>query len=116
MLKLHIKLLGDDNLDIIVNGIKKDNEYRYMENNISVTVKIDNNKLYIDRICNEYTINLVFDKNNKTKSTYNVFGGTKNFILDTITNKLKISDNKIDLEYVLEGNKFKYLLEVEHEG
>ena len=28
----------------------------------------------------------------------------------------KISDNKIELEYSLEGNKFKYLLEVVHEG
>ena len=57
-----------------------------------------------------------FDKNCNTESTYTVFGGTKKFILNTITNKLKISDNKIELEYSLEGNKFKYLLEVVHEG
>ncbi len=116
MAKLHIKLVGDDNLDINVSGIKNKNKYKYMENNISVTVKTDNDKLYIDRICNEYSINLVFDKNNNTESTYTVFGGTKKFILNTITNKLKINDNKIELEYEIEGNKFKYLLEVVHEG
>ena len=87
-----------------------------MENNISVTVKTDNDKLYINRTCNEYSINLAFDKMKKTKSTYTVFGGTKNFSLDTITNKLKINDNKIELEYEIEGNIFKYLLEVVHEG
>ena len=116
MAKLHIKLIGDDNLDINVSGIKNKNKYKYTENNISVTVMADNDRLYIDRICNEYTINLVFDKNCNTESTYTVFGGTKKFILNTITNKLKISDNKIELEYSLEGNKFKYLLEVVHEG
>ena len=37
----------------------------------------------------------------------------KVFKLDTITKKLSISDNKILIEYVLEGNKFKYTLEME---
>ena len=116
MVKLHIKLIGDDNLDINVSGIKNKNKYKYMENNISVIVKTDNDKLYIDRICNEYTINLVFDKNNETESTYTVFGGTKKFILNTKTDKLKISDDKIEVEYKIDENKFKYLLEVVHEG
>ena len=116
MAKLHIKLIGDDNLDINVSGIKNKNKYKYMENNISVIVKTDNDKLYIDRICNEYTINLVFDKNNETESTYTVFGGTKKFILNTKTDKLKISDDKIEVEYKIDENKFKYLLEVVHEG
>lgn len=116
MVKLHIKLIGDDNLDIIVNGIKNKNTYKYMENNIKVFVKTDNDRLYIDRICNEYTINLVFDKKKEIESTYTVFGGTKKFILNTKTNKLKINDNKIELEYKVEENKFKYLLEVVHEG
>ena len=35
MAKLHIKLVGDDNLDINVSGIKNKNKYKYMENNIS---------------------------------------------------------------------------------
>ena len=115
-MKLHIKLIGDDDIDIIVDGKKKNNTYFYIENNIKVSVKYNNKKLYIDRKCNDYTINLVFENNKDTDSTYTVFGGSKKFILNTHTNKLKVSKDKIELEYILEGNKFKYLLEVVYEG
>ena len=115
-MKLHIKLIGDDDIDIIVDGKKKNNTYLYIENNIKVSVKYNNKKLYIDRKCNDYTINLVFEKNKDTDSTYTVFGGIKKFTLNTHTNKLNVSDDKIELEYILEGNKFKYLLEVVYEG
>ena len=115
-MKLHIKLIGEDNLDIIVDGIKKNNTYKYMENNIEVFVKYNNNKLYIDRKSSDYTINLVFEEGNNTNSTYTVFGGIKKFILNTRTDKLNISDDKIELEYKVDDNKFKYLLEVVYEG
>lgn len=115
-MKLHIKLIGDENLDIIVDGKKNKNTYLYIENNIKVSVKYNNKKLYIDRKCNDYTINLVFENNKDTNSTYTVFGGMKKFILNTHTSKLNVSKDKIELEYILEGNKFKYLLEVVYEG
>lgn len=115
-MKLHIKLIGDDDIDIIVDGKKKNNTYTYMENNIKVFVKYNNKKLFINRKCNDYSINLVFEENKDTNSSYTVFGGVKKFILNTHTNMLNISDNKIELEYILEGNKFNYLLEVVYEG
>ena len=115
-MKLHIKIIGDDDIDIIVDGKKKNNEYKYIENNINVSVKYNNKKLYIDRKYNDYTINLVFENKKDTDSTYTVFGGSKKFILNTHTNKLNVSNDKIELEYILEGNKFKYLLEVVYEG
>ena len=65
------------------------------------------------RECNEYKINIIFEKNKKTISTYQVFGGSKIFDLETITKKLKIEDNKIEINYELEGNAFKYVLEME---
>ena len=115
-MKLHIKLIGDEDIDIIVDGKKKNNVYKYIENNINVSVKYNNKKLYIDRKCNDYTINLVFENKKDTNSTYTVYGGSKIFTLNTHTNKLNVSDDKIELEYILEGNKFKYLLEVVYEG
>ena len=41
-MKLHIKIIGDDDIDIIVDGKKKNNEYKYIENNINVSVKYNN--------------------------------------------------------------------------
>ena len=113
---LHVLLTGEDNIDITTNGIKTKNTYKYKEKDILVNVKVEKDILYINRKCNDYEINLVFKENNNTISTYTVFGGLKKFNLETKTNKLKISKDRIELEYVIEDSKFKYLLEVTHEG
>jgi len=116
---LKASLISDEeNLNIQTSGIKTNNKIVYKENNITVTILIFNNKIEMNRTCNEYKINLIFEKNKITTSKYNVFGMPKEFLLETKTNKLIIEDNKIDLNYNLEGNNFKYSLvwEVSHEN
>jgi uncharacterized beta-barrel protein YwiB (DUF1934 family) len=118
-INLKAKLISDEeNLNIDVSGIKTNNKIVYKENNITVTILILNNRIEMSRTCNEYKINLVFEKDKKTISTYQVFGMPKTFDLETITKKINLDDNQIDLEYELEGNKFKYSLiwEVRHEN
>jgi len=113
-INLKASLVSDEeNLNIETSGIKKENKIVYKENNITVTILIFNNKIEMNRTCNEYKINLVFEKNKKTISKYNVFGMPKEFLLETETNKLEITDNEIIINYNLEGNKFSYHLEVE---
>lgn len=111
---LTAKLISEEeNLNIKISGIKTKNKIIYKENNITVTILIFNNKIEMNRTCNEYKINLIFEKNKKTISTYQVFGVSKVFDLETNTNKLIIKDNSIELNYELEGNKFSYILEME---
>lgn len=112
MIKLHIMLKGEENLDFITDGIKKNNKITYKENNILVSVNILKNKIKMNRKCSEYEINLLFDKNKDTISTYSVFGGLKKFDLNTKTKNLIITEDKIIIEYNLEGNDFKFTLEV----
>jgi len=102
----------DENLNIKISGIKTDNKIVYKENNITVTILIFNNKIEMNRTCNEYKINMIFEKGKKTISKYNVFGMPKEFLLETKTSKLKITDTLINLDYNLEGNDFSYSLEV----
>ena len=118
-INLKAKLISDEEiLNIETSGIKTNNKLVYKENNITVTILIFDNKIEMNRTCNEYKINLIFEKNKKTISKYNVFGMPKEFLLETKTNKLVIKDNQIDLDYNLEGNNFKYSLvwEVNHEN
>lgn len=110
--KLHIKLDGADKIDIKVSGIKKDNSYIYLENDIKVNICYSDSDISINRECNDYKIELKLKKNKKTTSTYSVFGGSKIFKLDTECKKLKVSDNKIEVEYKIDSEKFKYVLEV----
>ena len=113
-INLKAKLISnEENLDIEVFGIKTNNKIVYKENNITVTILMFDNRIEMNRTCNEYKINFIFEKDKKTISTYQVFGMPKIFDLETKTKKLNIKDNSLELEYELEGNKFKYLLEME---
>lgn len=112
MIKLHIILEGESNLDFITNGIKKNNKITYKENDILVNISTFKNKIKINRSCKEYEINLILESNKNTISTYSVFGGSKKFDLNTKTKNLIITDKKIVSEYNLEGNDFKFILEV----
>lgn len=103
----------DEILNIDISGIKTSNKIVYKENNITVTILIQNNRIEMNRTCNEYKINLVFENNKKTISNYQVFGMPKTFDLETKTKKLIIKENLIELEYELEGNNFKYSIEWE---
>lgn len=112
--KINSNLISvDDNLKIDTIGIKKDNKILYKENEISVTIIVLNNKIEVKRVHPDYVIELFFDKNEDTLSNYRFIGGNKNFKLHTKTKKLLISDKKIEIEYILEDNTFKYKLELE---
>lgn len=113
--KINLKaslISSDENLEIETSGIKTNQKLVYKENNITVTIIILNNKIEMNRTCNEYRINLIFEKNKKTMSTYNVFGAPKVFELETFTRVLEIKENEIKIEYELEGNNFSYTLKL----
>ena len=114
--KINLKsviISDEENLTIETSGIKTKNKIIYKENDISVTILIFDNKIEMKRSCNDYEINLIFEKNKKTISTYQIFGGFKKFSLETITKSLKIDKSKIEINYELEGNAFTYTLEME---
>ena len=113
-IKFKAKLNSDlENLDISGIAIYNRNKITYKENEINVTILIFDNKIEMTRSCNEYKINLIFKKNKKTFSTYQVFGSNKIFELQTDTKKLNMDKNKIEITYILEENKFSYVLEME---
>ena len=113
-IKLKAKLISnDDNLNIDIQGIKIDNKIIYKENDIHVTLLIENNKITMKRATPEYIIELYFDKNESTLSKYYFIGGNKIFNLNTNTKEININNNIIEIKYVLEDNEFLYTLEME---
>ena len=110
--KLKISVDGDNPINICVDGIKLDNTYKYLENDLMVIITYFKDKLIIKRSNNDYKITLNLENNKQTISTYEFIGGSKVFNLNTITKKLLISDNKIIVKYNLEGNDFEFKLEV----
>lgn len=110
--KLKIILTGTEPINMYINGIKQDNTYKYLENDIIVLVTYFNDRIIIKRSNNDYKVTINLEKNKETISTYEFIGGNKVFELKTFTKKLLISDNKILVKYNLEGNDFEYKLEV----
>jgi len=110
-INLKANLISDEeSLSIETTGIKTGNKIVYKENNITVTILIFDNKIEMNRTCNEYKINLIFQKGKDTTSKYNVFGMPKEFLLETKTKKLEINDISLKINYNLEGNDFSYKL------
>ena len=115
-INLKASLISDEeNLSIKTSGIKTGNKIVYKENNITVTILIFDNKIEMNRSCNKYKINLIFEKGKNTISKYNVFGMPKEFLLETKTKKLNINEKFIKIDYNLEGNNFSYELVLEDE-
>ncbi len=112
-IKLNAKLISeDDKIDLDVTGIKTKNKIVYKEGNVTVTIEIIDKIVKINRLSKEYEINLTFDMLQSTISTYSVFGAPKIFELETKTKKLNITDDKIEIDYILEGNEFYYTLKI----
>ena len=77
--KINLKaslISSEENLNIETTGIKTDNKIIYKENNITVTILIFNNKIEMNRTCNEYKINLVFEKQKSGQET--ILAATQN--------------------------------------
>ena len=110
-MKIHIKLIGENTIDNIYDATIEDNKIRYMEGNVDVCITKYSDYIEILRKCNEYTITLNLKKGQNV-SYYHVFGSPKQFCLNTDVTKYKVTDKKIEIDYDLEGNKFKFLLEV----
>ena len=112
--KISSNLVSEDEvLNIETNGIKTDSKIVYKENEISVTILIFDNKIEMKRVHPDYIVELKFEKDKETLSSYKFVGGNKEFKLNTRTNKLIISDKKIEINYTLEDNNFDYKLELE---
>ena len=110
--KYQISIKSDEIFNICVEGTKKNNNYKYLENNTKVNIKYYKKKIIIERSNNEYILTLNLELKKETLSTYTFIGGNKTFNLKTYTKELLISDNLIYVKYNLEGNDFEFSLEV----
>ena len=98
-------------------GIKVDNKIKYQDNEINVVICVNEEDIVIDRKCKDYQLILHLSQNNMTKGTYEIYSlGTID--LSITTNKLVISENKMEINYILdfrnnEKTEFEFVLEWE---
>ena len=102
-----------EKLNTKVIGIKSNNKITYKENNITVTILICDNRIEMNRVCNDYKIKLIFEKGKNTISKYEDTSLNKIYDLNTNTANIEIDKKRINIKYSLEGNDFSYSLNME---
>ena len=100
-----------DNKNVI--GIKRKNKITYQNDNILVTVLIDDNKITMKRISDEYNIILSFEEKNNTKGEYFLNNSNLMLPLNIFTDKILVSEKKIEITYKIENNVFDFAIDFE---
>ena len=112
MSKINIETIleNKNNNELIKNNVKgiiNNNKINYLEDNIKVSIILDNN-VVIKRIDDEKEIILEFVLNKNTKCLYNIYG--KQLKLNIYTNNVIIEDNYIEIDYTIEENNMNFKL------
>ena len=95
-------------------GLKIDNKIKFFDNNIGITITMNDNEIVIDRRCDEYEIVIVASLLETKKGIYKI-KGLGNLDLDVKTKKLEINENGFEVNYLMildsdNPQEFKYTL------
>ena len=93
-------------------GLKIDNKVKFFDNNIGITITMNDNEIVIDRRCDEYEIVIVASLLETKKGIYKI-KGLGNLDLDVKTKKLEINENGFEVNYLMildsdNPQEFKY--------
>jgi len=107
MSKIKLKIL-ENKEECIINGIKVKNKITYFKDKQKITVLLNKNQLEIFVNCSNYSNHLYFSNDNSF-CEINIDHQNTNFIFKT--NKLLISENKIEISYIIDEEK-NFALEI----
>ena len=114
-IKGHLKNTEErEYFEIDVIGIKNKNKITYNENNIKNTIYINNDELILIRENDEFKNILNFIENKKTVTSYLLKESNTEIELNIKTESLLISDNSIEIVYMIieTDNIYEYKIEV----
>lgn len=102
-IKIYSVLSNSDNETTTVEELadydKKEKIIKYVEEDLKVEIKIENNRVLMNRKNDEYNLNLIFELNEKIKCKYEVNSLGLNLDIIVYTKKLEIEENRIYINY-----------------
>ncbi|MBQ6282978.1 MAG: DUF1934 family protein [Bacilli bacterium] len=102
-IKIYSVLSNSDNETTTVEALadydKKEKIIKYVEEDLKVEIKIQNNRILMNRKNDEYDLNLIFELNEKIKCKYQVNSIGLTLDIVVYTKKLEIEDNRIYINY-----------------
>lgn len=102
-IKIYSKISSKTNEDEIYDGIaiRKDNNIFYNKNKCNISVLIENKKVILKRENNEIKLNMTFELNKQGGGEYFLKEYSSYLTITTLTKKLEIKDNLLEIEYDL---------------
>lgn len=96
-------------------GIKNKDNITYYYNDTRYKFNIKNNKLTLVRDNQDFTHSFIFELNKETKSEYYIKEFSTKLDVYLITTKLKIADNRIEINYKIKDtdDEYIYVLDLE---
>ena len=102
-IKIYSKISSKTNEDEIYDGIaiRKDNNIFYNKNKCNISVLIEDKKVILKRENNEIKLNMTFELNKQGGGEYFLKEYSSYLTITTLTKKLEIKDNSLEIEYDL---------------
>ena len=107
MPKINIKNIIKNETDVIkqeYNAIKTDNTIKYIDDNGSVSINVNKEKIELNRD----NLKLIFDEKKATDGI--LTSSNKQFKLRIYTNKIVVEDKYIEIDYLIEEQKINFKL------
>lgn len=111
--KIKISLKNSDEvIESELSALIIDNTIKYIDNDIIVSINIDNDYIIMKRENSEYQLILEFKNKRKTTGSYLLKENNIQFDLEILTNDLIIKDEFISIVYEINNENKKYELEI----
>ena len=94
-------------------GIKKEHQINYSADDIKHQIILKKEEIIFVREGKEFTCEMVFANNKKTKATYFIKEYNTNLEFDIQTNDVIITEKKIKLDYTVTDSNENYIYQIE---
>ena len=113
-LKGYLKNVNENKTEIIdTSAIKRNNTICYTKDNTKHNIIIENDKIVLSRNNEEYSYELIFQKNKEYISEYYIKKLNTSINIRIITNNLIVDDNKIEIKYKIIDSEEEYIYFIE---
>ena len=117
-IKGYLENITENTKEIIdVIGIKNKETIKYLNNDTSYKIIINNHKITMIRENKNFIHKFIFEEEKEHETNYYIKEYNTELNINIITNNLNVSENKIEITYkIIDSNeKYKYLIEMRKE-
>lgn len=96
-----------------VKGIKSNKKITFKDDDLIVTIMVDNNKIMMKRANKEYELNLEFEEGKNTTGKYFLNNDNLWLPIEIFTDTILVSENCVEVDYYIDKINFNFKISFE---